>query len=167
MNDVFVNGKLVRFRNAVIDVAIANLKDTLALVPNEHLLRISLIEVVPPQNFGHGPNYAGGGSGLGYPRLSELCFSRRHRESNFPINLTLLHEIGHILDHQLDCLENLTGVHRATLEAIPIPSSARTHGDGEQFAIAYQQVITGGASEEIRAAVLASRAFEGVDLVRR
>lgn len=166
MNEVIVLGKLIRFQNAVIDVAVNNLRDTLAVVPTQHLLRIRQIDVLPPLMLGSDPNYAGGGSGLGYPRLSELCFSRHHRPNNFPRNRTLLHEVGHILDHAYDCLRALTPEHQATLRAIRIPPSARTHGAGEHYAIAYQQVMSGGASDAVRAAVFASRAFLGVDTVR-
>ncbi|RYG10733.1 MAG: hypothetical protein EON92_12090 [Burkholderiales bacterium] len=166
MNEVFVFGKLVRLQNAVTDAVLTNLRDTLAVVPTQHLLRIRQIDVLPPLMLGSDPNYAGGGSGLGYPRLSELCFSSRHRPNNFPRNRTLLHEIGHILDHAHDCLRNLTPEHQATLRAIRIPTGARTHGAGEHYAIAYQQVMTGSASEAVRAAVLSSRAFSGVDTVR-
>lgn len=172
MIEVLVCGKLVRFQNAVIPVAITNLTDTLALVPTQHLPLIRQIDVVTPASMGHGPHYAGGGSGLGYPRLSELCFDRRHRPNNFPINRTLLHEIGHILDHLFGCLDNLPAAHQAVLRAVPIPASARTHGAGEHYAIAYQQVISstapgadGGPSDAVRAAVFASRAFSGVDTV--
>lgn len=163
MNEVIVCGRLVRFRNEIMDVAVTNLGDTLRIVPSPHLLRIRQIDVVPPLMMGHDPLYAGGGSGLGYPRLSELCFDRRQRPDNFPLNLTLLHEIGHILDHFHGCLANLTPEHQATLRAIAIPPSARTHGAGEHYAIAYQQVIAGGGSEAVRAAVFSSRAFLDVD----
>ena len=167
MNEVFVFGKLVRFQHAIMDVAVGNLRDTLAIVPTQHLPLIRQIDVVAPQTLGHGPEYAGGGSGVGYPRLSELCFDTRYREGNFPINLTLLHEIGHILDHHYDCLNNSSAEHAATFRAMRIPPSARTHGPGESYAIAYQEVITGGASDAVRAAVLASRAFVGVDMIHR
>lgn len=166
MNEVFIFGKLVRFQNAVMADAVTNLRDTLAVVPTQHLLRIRQIDVLPPLMLGRDPDYAGGGSGVGYPRLSELCFSRRHRPNNFPLNRTLLHEIGHILEHAHDCLRNLSPEHAATLRTIRIPPDARTHGADEHFAIAYQQVMTGGASAAVRAAVLSSRAFVGVDTVR-
>lgn len=166
MNDVMVFGKLVRFQNAVTEVAVGNIRGTLAAVPTQHLLHVRQIDVLPPLMLGSDPNYAGGGSGLGYPRLSELSFSRHHRPQNFPRNLTLLHEIGHILDHAYSCLTNLPPEHQAVLRAIRIPAGARTHGAGEHYAIGYQQVISGSASEAVRAAVFASRAFLGVDTVR-
>ena len=167
MNEVHVCGKLVRFRNAVMPVAVANLGDTLRIVPTQHLMRIRQIDVVPPLTLAPGdPRYSGGGSGVGYPRLSELCFDRAIKPGNFPLNRTLLHEIGHILDHAFNCLSTLTPAHQASLMTIPIPRGARTHGPGECYAIAYQQVMTGGASDPVRAAVLASRAFLGVDTLR-
>lgn len=165
MKEVSIYGKLVRFQNEILEVAVANLRDTLWVVPTPHLLLIRQIDVVPPLMMGSDPRYAGGGSGLGYPRLSELCFDRRSRPNNFPLNLTLLHEIGHILDHVHGCLANLTPAHLATLRTIAIPPTARTHGEGEYYAIAYQQVIAGSASEAVRAAVFSSRAFLGVDTV--
>jgi hypothetical protein len=165
MNEVLVFGKLVRFQNAVMDVAVTNLRDTLAIIPAQHLTIIRQIDVVSPSSMGHGPTYAGGGSGLGYPRLSELCFDRSYRSNNFPINLTLLHEVGHILDHLYGCLANLSAEHRTALDAIRIPASARTHGPGERYAIAYQQFIAGGASDAVRAAVLSSRAFSNVSTI--
>ena len=165
MNEVLIFGKRVRFHNEIMNVAVTNLRDTLWIVPTQHLLRIRQIDVLPPLMLDNDPRFAGGGSGLGYPRLSELSFDRHRRPQNFPLNLTLLHEIGHILDHAYGCLGNLTLEHRATLLAITIPASARTHGAGEHFAIAYQQVIAGRASEAVRAAVFSSRAFHGVDTV--
>ncbi len=165
MNEIQILGKRVRFQNAVTDVAVTNLTDTLMRVPSAHLLVIRQIDVVPPLMMGTDPLYAGGGSGLGYPRLSERCFLRTVKPENFPINLTLLHEIGHILDHLYACLEHLPPEHRATMRTIRIPPTARTHGHGETYAIGYQQVITGGATDAVRAAILASRAFDGVDMV--
>lgn len=165
MNEMRALGILVRFQNEITEIAAANIRATLAIVPTQHLRSIRQIDVLPPLRFGHGALYAGGGSGVGYPRLSELCFDRRYRAGNFPINKTLLHEIGHILDHAYDCLTSLAPEHQATLRAIPIPASARTHGPGECYAIAYQTVISGHASEAVRAAVLSSRAFSGVDMV--
>ncbi len=166
MNEIRIFGILVRFQNEVTELAVENLSATLIVVPTEHLRSIRQIDVVPPRVLAHdNPVYAGGGSGLGYPRLSELCFDRRYRAGNFPLNKTLLHEIGHILDHAYDCLASLPPEHQATLRAIEIPASARTHGPGECYAIAYQTVFTGGASDAVRAAVLASRAFSGVDMV--
>jgi hypothetical protein len=166
MNETTIFGKLIRFQNEITDTAVANIRDTLWVVPTQHLSIIRQIDIVPPLMLGTDPNYAGGGSGVGYPRLSELCFDRGFRPNNFPINLTLLHEIGHIVDHHYGALASLGPEHQATLRAIPIPASALTRGEGEYFAIAYQQVISGGASEAVRAAVIASSAFVGVDTVR-
>ena len=165
MPDVLIFGKLVRFQNAVTDVAVTNLRDTLAVVPTQHLLQIRQIDVVPPLSLSHNPNYSGGGSGLGYPRLSELCFDRSRKPRNFPLNRTLLHEVGHVLDHIYSCLATLAPEHLASLNAIQISEEAQTHGAGERYAAAYQRVICGTATDTIRAAVLASRAFSGVDLV--
>lgn len=164
MSEVSILGITVQFRNRFSNiVAVENLTNTLTIVLPEHRAAIRRIDVVPPSNLGHGPDYAGGGSGCGYPRLSELCFDRRYRLNNFPINLTLLHEIGHILQNKFNCLAQLTPAHRATLTRVPIPESAQTHGAGEHYAIAYQQVMVGRASPAVKAAVLASKAFEGVD----
>lgn len=165
MNETTIFGKLIRFQNEISDVAVTNIRDTLWVVPTEHLRLIRQIDVVPPLMLGNDPNYAGGGSGLGYPRLSELCFDRGFRPNNFPINLTLLHEIGHIVDHHYGALANLSPEHQATLRAIAIPPSARTQGEGEYFAIAYQLVIARTASEAVRAAVISSPAFVGVDTI--
>ena len=165
MNDVLILGKLVRFQNAVTDVAVTNLRDTLAIVPTEHLLQIRQIDVVPPLTLSHDPHYSGGGSGLGYPRLSELCFDRRYKPRNFPHNRTLLHEVGHVMDHIYGCWSNLGPEHQAALRTIPISPDAATHGVGEHYAAGYQRVLLSTATEAIRAAVLASRAFSGVDLV--
>lgn len=164
MNEVFILGIRVRFRNEIIDVAVTNLTSTLSIVPSQQRAAIRQIDVVPPSAFGHGPRYAGGGSGVGYPRLSELCFDRRERPNNFPLNLTLLHEIGHILENTHHCLANLTPEHRATLMAVPLPATAHTRGEDEHYAIAYQQVMTRSASAAVRSAVLSSRAFVGVHL---
>lgn len=165
MNETTIFGKLIRFQNAISDTAVANIRDTLWVVPTQHLTIIRQIDVVPPLMLASNPNYAGGGSGRGYPRLSELCFDRGFRPNNFPINLTLLHEIGHIVDHHYGAFAGLSTEHKATLRTITIPASALTQGEGEYFAIAYQQVISGSASAAVRSAVLASSAFEGVDTV--
>ncbi|MCA9191022.1 MAG: hypothetical protein KDB03_04655 [Planctomycetales bacterium] len=167
MNEIIVLGKLVRFQHEILDVAVSNIRDTLWVVPTQHLFLIRQIDVVPPLMLGSNPNYSGGGSGVGYPRLSTLCFDRGHKPHNFPLNLTLLHEIGHILDEHYGALVNLPREHQATLRAIGIPAGARTHGDGEHYAIAYQQVIVGTASAAVRTAVFASRPFEGVDTIHR
>lgn len=166
MNETMIFGKRIRFQNEISDVAVANIRDTLWIVPTQHLMIFQQIDVVPPLMLGSDPNYAGGGSGRGFPRLSELCFDRGFRPNNFPINLTLLHEIGHIVDHHYGAFAGLGPEHQSTLRSIPIPATARTRGEGEYFAIAYQQVISGSASEAVRAAVLASTAFAGVDTVR-
>lgn len=166
MNEVVILGTRVVFTNDATDVAVLNLTDTLRVVPQQHRAILRQIAVVPPARFGHGPRYAGGGSGIGYPRLSELSFDRRERPNNFPLNLTLLHEIGHVLEDTFRCMGNLTREHRAILRSVPIPASAHTHGEEEHFAIAYQQVMTRGASDAVRSAVLASRAFNGIDASR-
>lgn len=162
MNETRILGIRVRFQNEINANAVENLRNTLRLVPTPHLRIIRQIDVVPPLNFGSNPRYAGGGSGRGYPRLSELCFDNHY---NFPHNLTLLHEIGHIVENSYHCLVNMAPDQRAVLDAIEIPATARTHGAGEHYAIAYQQVINGRASERVRNAVFSSRAFSGVDTI--
>lgn len=164
MNEININGKLVRFQNAVSDIAVSNLRNTLRIIPLEHIQRIRQIDVLSPSRFGHGPDYAGGGSGVGYPRLSELCFDRSKRPNNFPINLTLLHEVGHVMDQLYQCWASLAPEHQLTLQQqIRIPPEGRSHGIGEYYAIAYQTVLTCGASEAVRTAVLSSTAFSGVE----
>ena len=165
MNEMQIYGLRIRFRNELSKIAVENLRGTLWIVPTQHLQIIQQIDVVPPGNFGHGPRYAGGGSGVGYPRLSELCFDKNERPNNFPYNLTLLHEIGHVVENTYECLANSTPEHRSVLNTVRIPPAGRTHGPGEHFAIAYQQVIVRRASPAVRAAVLASDSFVGVDTV--
>jgi hypothetical protein len=79
--------------------------------------------------------------------------------------MTLLHEVGHIIDHAYNALDSLTPEHRNTINQVPIPRGAVTHGRGEHYAIAYQTLLTGGASPAVRAALLSGNAFSGVDLV--
>jgi hypothetical protein len=166
MNETGIFGVRVFFRSELNQATNNNLRNTLWIVPTQHLAIIRQIDIVPPGNFGHGPRYAGGGSGIGYPRLSELSFDTAYRPNNFPHNLTLLHEIGHIVENHFHCLTNSASEHREVLDAVPIPPAGRTHGPGEHYAIAYQQVIVGRSTPEVRAAVLASVAFNGVDTVR-
>jgi hypothetical protein len=75
MTEVSILGINVRFRNRIPTGAVANLTDTLRLVPPEHRADITRIAVVPPLALGDDPNYAGGGSAQGYPRLSELVLT--------------------------------------------------------------------------------------------
>ena len=166
MNETEVHGVRVRFRNDIDSDAVENLRSTLAVVPREHRAAIRQIDVVPPSSFGHGPTYAGGGSGVGYPCLSELCFDRTHRPHNFPLNMTLLHEIGHVLENSFHCRRHLDRESRRIIDSVPIPESARTHGLGEHYAIAYQKVLSRTATQQIREAVFSSRAFRGVDTAR-
>ena len=165
MNETRVSGVLVRHHHPLSDIAANNLRSTIRIIPAPHLRHIRQIDVLPPLNFGSNPNYAGGGSGVGHPRLSELCFDRRQRDNNFPYNMTLLHEVGHIIDHAYNALDSLTPEHRNTINQVPIPRGAVTHGRGEHYAIAYQTLLTGGASPAVRAALLSGNAFSGVDLV--
>lgn len=165
MNETRISGVLVRFRNSLPAGAAENLRSTIRIIPAQHLRHIRQIDVLPPLNFGTNPNYSGGGSGVGHPRLSELCFDIRRKSNNFPYNMTLLHEVGHIVDHAYGGLASLSVEHRNTINRVPIPAGAVTHGIGEHFAIAYQTLLTGGASDAVRAAILTSRAFSGVDLV--
>ena len=165
MNETRVSGVLVRHHHPLSDIAANNLRSTIRIIPAPHLRHIRQIDVLPPLNFGSTPNYAGGGSGVGHPRLSELCFDRRYRDNNFPYNMTLLHEVGHIIDHAYNALDSLTPEHRNTINQVPIPRGAVTHGRGEHYAIAYQTLLTGGASPAVRAAPLSGNAFSGVDLV--
>lgn len=165
MNETRIYGVLVRFHHSLSEIAVNNLRSTIRIIPAQHLRHIRQIDVLPPLNFGDNPNYAGGGSGVGHPRLSELCFDRGRRPNNFPYNMTLLHEVGHIIDHAYNALASLTPENRNIINQVPIPPGAVTHGSGEHYAIAYQTLLTGGASEAVRAALLSSRAFSGVDLV--
>ena len=165
MNETRIFGVLVRFRNSLSDIAANNLRSTIRIIPARHLRHIRQIDVLPPLNFGSNPNYSGGGSGVGHPRLSELCFDVSRKPHNFPLSMTLLHEVGHIIDHAYNALDSLTPEHRNTINRVPILAGAVTHGSGEHYAIAYQMLMTGGASAAVRAALLSSNAFSGVDLV--
>jgi hypothetical protein len=147
------------------DIAANNLRSTIRIIPVQHLRHIRQIDVLPPLNFGSDRNYSGGGSGVGHPRLSELCFDVDRRRNNFPHNMTLLHEVGHIIEHAYNGLASLTPEQRNIINQVPIPPGAVTNGRGEHYAIAYQTLLTGGASEAVRAALLSGRAFSGVDLV--
>ena len=167
MSEITLNGIPVQFPGEVDRNAAANLRTTLQLVPARHLPILRRIVVFTPQP--SADPYAGGDSGQGYPRLSALCFDRRRRPNNYPFNLTLLHEIGHIVDHHFHCLETMRREapddYAALQVEIHIAPERRTHGAGELFADAYQKVLTGrGASQRVRAAVMASTAFVGVYL---
>ncbi len=163
MIEKLIQGVRVRFRNGINHVAVGNLTQTLLIVPREHRSLLTQIDVLPPANFGHGPEYAGGGSGVGWPRLSELCFDTHYRPNNFPRNLTLLHEIGHIMENEYDCLSHLAPEHRRVIDNVTIPATAHTTGPTEHYAIAYQQVLSGNPPQAVRDAVYASRAFAGID----
>lgn len=163
MNETRIHGVRVRFRNSINPIAVANLTRTLHIVPPVHRSLLTQIDVLPPGNFGHGPTYAGGGSGVGWPRLSELCFDNRYRPRNFPLNLTLLHEIGHIMENHYQCRTHLAPAHRAVIDSVTIPATAHTRSAEEHYAIAYQKVLCGSATREVEEAVYSSRAFAGVD----
>lgn len=164
MEERLIEGVRVRFRNGINNVAVGNLTQTLMIVPTAHRSLLTQIDVLPPANFGHGPEYAGGGSGVGWPRLSELCFNTRYRPNNFPLNLTLLHEIGHIMETHYRCLSHLSEEHRGVLvDQVTIPATAHTRGQEEHYAIAYQRVMCRNAPQAVTDAVYASRAFEGID----
>lgn len=162
MNETRIHDVRVRFRGTLSANVRENLTRTLDVVPVEHHAILTQIDVVPPANLGHGPEYAGGGSGIGWPRLSELCFDRRYRPNNTPLNLTLLHEIGHIVQSHYHCLENMAADQRRVVDAVPIPRRAHTHGPEEHYAIAYQRVLCGTAGAAVTEAVYSSRAFEGI-----
>ena len=71
MNETRVSGVLVRHHHPLSDIAANNLRSTIRIIPAPHLRHIRQIDVLPPLNFGSNPNYAGGGSGVGHPRLSD------------------------------------------------------------------------------------------------
>lgn len=169
MEEMTIQGVRVRYRNRISPLVVANLSNTLALVPVAHRSILRQIDVLPPANFGNGPEYAGGGSGVGWPRLSELCFDTRYRPHNFPHNRTLLHEIGHIVEKHYRCLDNLSEDNRNVINGVPIPPTAHTRGPEEHYAIAYEGVFSGSAyaSEEVRRALYASRAFNGINMEDR
>ena len=162
MIEKLIQGVRVRFRNGINHVAVGNLTQTLLIVPREHRSLLTQIDVLPPANFGHGPEYAGGGSGVGWPRLSELCFDTRYRPNNFPLNLTLLHEIGHIMENHYSCRRHLADEQRAVIDSVRIPPTAHTRSAEEHYAIAYQRVMCGTAPQAVKDAVYASRAFAGI-----
>lgn len=162
MEERLIEGVRVRFRNGINNVAVGNLTLTLLIVPTAHRSLLTQIDVLPPANFGNGPEYAGGGSGVGWPRLSELCFDTHYRPNNFPRNLTLLHEIGHIMEKHYRCLSHLSEEHRGVIDQVTIPATAHTTGEEERYAIAYQQVLSGNPPQAVRDAVYASRAFAGI-----
>lgn len=169
MEETQIRGVRVRFRNPLTSDALLSLNRTLVVVPAAHLRLLRQIDVLPPANFGVrnddgeiDTTYAGGGSGIGWPRVSELCFVITERPNNVPLNLTLLHEIGHVMETHFSCLRFLPPDHRRVLDSVPIPTDAHTHGPTEHYAIAYQKVLCGTATAPVARAVYASRAFEGI-----
>ena len=166
MEEMVIQGVRVRSRNGISPLIVDNLTNTLTIVPAAHRSLLRQVDVLPPANFGHGDEYAGGGSGVGWPRLSELCFDRRYRPHNFPLNRTLLHEIGHIVSQHYQCLSQLGEEYREVINGVPIPPTAHTRGPEEHYAIAYEGVFSGSAygTAAVREALYASRAFEGISI---
>lgn len=161
-----INGVAVEFPDEIIESIVRNIRATFLLVPAAHLTIFRRITIYTPQGT---PPYAGGGSGLGYPRLSIYCFDPGYRPQNRVQNLTLLHEIGHLVDHHYGCLDAMQrdapSDYAALRLEIHIAPSRRTHGPSELYADAYQKVLNRrGVSRRVREAVLASVAFAGITL---
>lgn len=108
---------------------------TLQRLPVQHL------EHIPPITIGINPIDGGGyafpgqytGSPYGFIRLNYNIWDRRVRPWNIGhINVTLLHEVGHVIDWAFQCTNNMSEVDRQILFD---PSyEGHTHGPGEHFA---------------------------------
>jgi hypothetical protein len=146
---------------------LVQLIDTLRRLPRLHL------EHVPPITVGMHPE--GGGGGYAYPgqyagqpygfiRLHFGVFNAGERPWNRGrVNVSLLHEIGHVIDWAFQCTRHLGGADQRILYDPGYDGA--THGPGEHFAQAYSKFYSDPPTltEARQEVLLRSRAFENVD----
>lgn len=116
---------------------------TLKRLPVQHLQQVPPITVGDRPDTNHG---GGGGSAApcpacprGYIRINRRVFDPAIREVNRGrVNVTLLHEIGHVIDWAYQCVANAAAEDRQTLWFRGY--DGHTHGPGEYFAVAYAQM---------------------------
>ena len=151
---------------------VAQLLRSLDLLPPGHLRIVPRITVGerPPAS-DHPRSYGGGGSahpgmpGGPYIRLNWRIFQAPWNSGMH--SLTLLHEVGHIVDWGFQCMTTMrqqdpTG-YRALLDH---PHTGRTQGAGEHYADAYAAHFIGHQiSDARRNAVLNSNAFQSIQSV--
>ena len=150
-------------------VKLENLRSTLAELPVAHL------RVLPTITVGSRPARGGGGSahagmpGGPYIRLNSGIWDGWRRRLNQRKNYTLLHETGHIIDWEYDCVSFLAANFPSGYSALLAdPHSGATQGPGEHYADAYADYFYHGVSwMELHAnarleALLRSPAFRGV-----
>ena len=145
---------------------LAQLVATLERLPRRHL------EHVPPITVGNRPLEGGGGYALpgqyagspyGFIRLNYDVFDGGQRSWNIGrINVSLLHEVGHVIDAAFECTSQMAAADRRILHDLDY--RGRTHGPGEHFAQAYSKFYSEPPTitAERREVLLRSPAFAGM-----
>ncbi len=142
MAEILAGGvRLVRFGGAADppnSSQLSVLRNTLDLLSPEHLAALSSIEARRP---GQVPLTGGGNDGAsGIVRLSSASFSEHDA-----VNLTFLHEMGHIVDYRFRCTEQIQAMARQpghpfrqdAAALLATPHIGGTHGLGERIADCY------------------------------
>lgn len=118
------------------------LQSTVQLLPVEHLALLSRIEARRPRQ---APLRGGGNDPVNkIVRLSSVSFAE-----NAEVNLTFLHEMGHIVDHYLRCTEQIQlfarqpghPLQQDAAALLSTPHLGATGGAGERIADCYMVLM--------------------------
>jgi hypothetical protein len=170
MANVVVNGMTLRIEGADVSgervgQQMQQLRDTLALIPPAHLVRLPTITV------GHRPSRGGGGAansimpGGPFIRLNVKCFDPRTSPWNRLYNYTLLHEAGHIIDWSYNAMTLLRTANPEGFRALMgHPHRGATQGPSEHYADGYADYLlpTGRISGLRYDAIVTSAPFTNV-----
>lgn len=126
------------------------LEETIQMVPMQHTRSIVAVEARRPARGDRKaqPPRKGGGNSNGVIRLSAVSFSNDYNQE---MNITFLHELGHVIDSTYNCTSEIQRFARdrnhilrndaRDLLDTPIDPERATHGAGERVADCYQILL--------------------------
>lgn len=169
---IYVNGVEVMTRTSPdpsappSDTQWSVIENTLALVPSRHLQLLSDPGYVQVSKSNCLPGKGGGnGGGDRWIRLSSDSLSKRY---NRTYNVTLLHELGHLVDVHYSAMRTLKTQDREGYRLlINTPHDGETSGDGEHFADCYMIYLLQVVAGHRYVHPIAPEAYRGEEAQRR
>lgn len=139
---------------------------TLALVPTQHLQLLSNPGYVQVSKSGCSPRKGGGNGGKSrWIRLSSASLNERY---NRAYNVTLLHELGHIVDFHYSAMTTLQKQDPEGYRLlVNTPHRGKTSFSGEHFADCYMIYLLQEVANYSYIHPAAPNAYKGVEAQRR
>jgi hypothetical protein len=142
------------------------LSSTLSYAPMEHVRRFGgALGYIRASGSGCTPNHGGGSDPAPWIRLSAASFAD---SLNQRLNITLLHEFGHVVDYMYGAMEGLRGRDPELYRLLAnTPHTGRTQGPSEAFGDCYMIFVVTQIARQGYNHPAAPEAYRGEQATRR